>query len=181
MAPFGTRPWSAEHPTTDEPGLESEGKAEHHASEEQIEHQPEPAPADGDDFDVEGIEQPENEPAPSSSGYAVTQQSPAAGEQAPPSGGAPTAADEEFLSRAEIDEYNSRWEMALASFVDDPRHAVQEADGLVWGIAQRLTQVMAERREELVQAWGTTGHVDTEELRLALQRYRGFLQNLMKS
>ena len=44
---------------------------------------------------------------------------------------------------------------------------------------QRLAQVFAEERRKLEQQWDRGGDADTEELRLALRRYRSFFDRLL--
>jgi hypothetical protein len=66
-----------------------------------------------------------------------------------------------------------------AEFVDEPRKAVQDADGLVAELMQRLAQMFASEREQLESRWAGGGDVDTEELRHGLRRYRSFFERLL--
>ena len=75
--------------------------------------------------------------------------------------------------------FHRRWSDIQASFVDEPRGAVEQADGLVAEVMQRLAQVFAEERRTLEQQWDRGGEADTEELRLALRRYRSFFDRLL--
>jgi len=63
--------------------------------------------------------------------------------------------------------------------VDEPRNAVQEADGLVASAMKRLAEVFAQERSKLEQQWDRGDDVSTEDLRLALQRYRSFFHRLL--
>jgi hypothetical protein len=73
----------------------------------------------------------------------------------------------------------SRWEAIQTGFVDEPRAAVEQADALVSQIMSRLTQVFADERTSLEQQWSRGDNVSTEDLRLALKRYRSFFERLL--
>lgn len=73
----------------------------------------------------------------------------------------------------------SRWKEVQTTFVDEPRKAVEEADGLVASAMKRLAEVFAEERSNLEQQWDRGDSVSTEDLRIALQRYRTFFQRLL--
>ena len=64
-------------------------------------------------------------------------------------------------------------------FVDEPRQAVEKADALVAGVMKRLAEVFAAERERLEKQWDRGDSVSTEELRLALRRYRAFFGRLL--
>jgi hypothetical protein len=75
----------------------------------------------------------------------------------------------------------ARWEEIQARFVDDPRGAVEEADALVAGVMQSLADGFARARERLEDQWSRGEDVGTEDLRVALQRYRSFFQRLLSA
>jgi hypothetical protein len=75
--------------------------------------------------------------------------------------------------------FKDRWTDIQASFVDEPRQAVEQADTLVAEVMQRLAQVFADERKNLEQQWDRGGDTNTEELRLALRRYRSFFDRLL--
>jgi hypothetical protein len=79
----------------------------------------------------------------------------------------------------ELDELRSRWAAVQTAFVDEPRSAVQQADGLVAAAMKRLAEVFAQERSQLEQQWDRGDNVSTEDLRIALQRYRTFFQRLL--
>ena len=79
----------------------------------------------------------------------------------------------------ELDELRNHWNSVLASFVDEPRRAVEQADGLVASAMKRLAEVFAQERSNLEQQWDRGDNVSTEDLRIALQRYRSFFQRLL--
>lgn len=73
----------------------------------------------------------------------------------------------------------SRWERIQGRFVDEPRHAVEEADALVAQVVDDLSRAFADQREGLEHQWKAGEDVSTEELRRALQRYRAFFRRLV--
>jgi hypothetical protein len=75
----------------------------------------------------------------------------------------------------------SRWEEIQGSFVDEPRRAVEEADSLVAELMQRLADSFAEERKGLEGQWDRGDEVSTEDLRIALQRYRSFFDRLLSA
>ncbi|CRZ15443.1 hypothetical protein [Mycolicibacterium neworleansense] len=74
---------------------------------------------------------------------------------------------------------NSRWDEVQAAFVDDPKGCVQEADNLVSEVVDELTASFADTRSRLEAQWGRGEEASTEDLRLALQRYRDFFHRLL--
>jgi hypothetical protein len=91
----------------------------------------------------------------------------------------PEPATEPMLSADEASGFRTRWDSIQAEFVDDPRHAVENADHLVAETIQRLAQVFADERTELERQWDRGDDVSTEDLRQALQRYRTFFQRVL--
>ena len=82
---------------------------------------------------------------------------------------------------SDADSYLSRWQAVQAAFVDEPKRAVQDADSLVAEVMQRLAESFATERDRLEQQWSGGQEAGTEELRLALQRYRSFFNRLLKT
>ena len=72
-----------------------------------------------------------------------------------------------------------RWDEVQAGFVDEPRRAVEQADSLVAGAMKRLAETFAGERANLEGQWDRGDDVSTEDLRLALQRYRSFFGRLL--
>jgi hypothetical protein len=79
----------------------------------------------------------------------------------------------------ELEDLRRRWNDVQGTFVDEPRRAVEQADGLVASAMKRLAEVFAEERSKLEQQWDRGDNVSTEDLRLALQRYRSFFHRLL--
>ena len=76
-------------------------------------------------------------------------------------------------------DFRSRWDTIQTSFVDEPRQAVERADSLVAEVMQELARTFAEERQKLEAQWGRGDNVSTEDLRVALQRYRSFFSRLL--
>jgi hypothetical protein len=72
-----------------------------------------------------------------------------------------------------------RWEQVQTPFVDEPRGAVERADELVAQVMKRLAGVFVDERAGLEQQWARGDNVSTEDLRLALRRYRWFFDRLL--
>src|SRR5262245_21181932 len=89
------------------------------------------------------------------------------------------ATREALFPAAEIDALRTRWEGIQTGFVDEPKTAVTEADALVAQIVTRLAEVFAEERSNLEKQWGHEGNISTEDLRVALRRYRSFFDRLL--
>ena len=79
----------------------------------------------------------------------------------------------------ELENLCTRWTEIQTAFVDQPRQAVEEADGLVASAMKRLAEVFADERSELEKQWDRGDYVSTEDLRVAFQRYRAFFDRLL--
>jgi hypothetical protein len=79
----------------------------------------------------------------------------------------------------EAEGFRSRWGAIQAGFVDEPRKAVEEADALVAEVIKRLADSFAGERGKLEGQWERGEDIDTEDLRVALQRYRSFFDRLL--
>jgi hypothetical protein len=79
----------------------------------------------------------------------------------------------------ELGTFRSRWDEVQARFVDDPRGTVKEADALVNDVMQRLTQTFTDERSSLESQWTEGKDASTEDLRVAMQRYRSFFARLL--
>jgi hypothetical protein len=75
----------------------------------------------------------------------------------------------------------TRWESIQGTFVDAPRQAVESADALVAHVMQLIAEGFAREREGLEAQWGRGEDVSTEDLRVALQRYRSFFHRLLSA
>jgi hypothetical protein len=91
------------------------------------------------------------------------------------------AALEPLFDEGELQDLRSRWNEIQTGFVDEPRRSVQEADELVATVMKRLAEVFSAERETLEREWtsGDRKDVSTEDLRMALRRYRSFFDRLL--
>jgi hypothetical protein len=86
-----------------------------------------------------------------------------------------------LLQSQDTEQYAAQWTKIQAAFVDEPRKAVEEADKLVAEIIQRLAKTFADERHNLEGQWSRGDQASTEDLRVALQRYRQFFQSLLRT
>ena len=93
------------------------------------------------------------------------------------------AADQQITLLEDADQqgFVTRWQDIQVRFVDDPRKAVEEADQLVATVMQRLAEGFSQERDRLEGMWGRGENVGTEDLRVALQRYRSFFHRLLST
>jgi hypothetical protein len=75
--------------------------------------------------------------------------------------------------------YRTRWDGIQTGFVDQPKAAVEQADALVGEMLKRLTDTFAAERSTLESQWSRGQEVSTEDLRIALKRYRSFFERLL--
>jgi hypothetical protein len=88
---------------------------------------------------------------------------------------------EPLFSGDDGDRLRSRWQEVQAAFVDERRSAVKEADALVAELMRRLAETFSQERQQLESQWDRDGDVSTEDLRVALQRYRSFFDRLLSA
>jgi hypothetical protein len=86
-----------------------------------------------------------------------------------------------LFSGDESQQLRDRWTDIQAGFVDQPREMVEQADGLVADLMQRLAAQFSEERTRLESQWGTDDDASTEDLRVALTRYRSFFERLLNA
>lgn len=87
----------------------------------------------------------------------------------------------QLLSAEASSNLQRRWEEVQTRFVDEPRGAVEQADGLVANLMQQLAEGFAQERERLEAQWDRGEDISTEDLRIALQRYRSFFHRLLSA
>jgi hypothetical protein len=80
----------------------------------------------------------------------------------------------------ERQDLESRWNDVQSRFVDEPRTSVEEANELVGELMERLVSGFQAERTELEEQWDRGDEVTTEDLRVALQRYRTFFARLLE-
>src|SRR6185437_14624382 len=83
-----------------------------------------------------------------------------------------------LFSESEMKDFRSQWSNLQTGFVDEPRRTVEGADKLVAAVMQRLAEGFANERSNLEKQCDRGDNVSTEDLRVALQRYRSFFDRL---
>ena len=84
-----------------------------------------------------------------------------------------------LLSADQSDHFRTRWNEIQSKFVDEPRDAVQQADGLVSEVVEKITEMFTNEHSSLESQWKQGNDVSTEDLRKALQHYRSFFNRLV--
>jgi hypothetical protein len=74
--------------------------------------------------------------------------------------------------------FRERWREVQLRFVDDPRAAAGDAQRLVEEAVESLARALAEQKDKLGD-WNSGDASDTENLRVAVRRYRDFLDRLL--
>jgi hypothetical protein len=83
-----------------------------------------------------------------------------------------------FAHEAATD-FRARWDVVQRGFVDDPQEAVRAGDELVAEVIKSLTETFSNQRSALEGELRQTELASTENLRLALRRYRSFFERLL--
>ena len=84
-----------------------------------------------------------------------------------------------WLDRDWINQLRSKWTPIQAQFVDQPRAAVEQAEALVAEAVERITQMLTSQQTSLSEQLCNHEDASTEDLRITLQNYRSFLNNLL--
>jgi hypothetical protein len=117
--------------------------------------------------------------APTGTESSTEQAEPSTPETEPSTPGTETPTEESLFAEGELSGLRSRWDDIQSAFVDDPRECVQKADALVSDVVDQLTTGFTEARSRLEAQWARGEQASTEDLRLALKRYREFFQRLL--
>lgn len=88
---------------------------------------------------------------------------------------------EPLLNPDLLERLSAQWAEIQADFVDRPRESVQRADSLVVDVMQRVTTSLSQQRGQLESQWEKGDDVSTEDLRVALTRYRSFFDRLLSA
>jgi hypothetical protein len=75
--------------------------------------------------------------------------------------------------------FRANWDAVQIGFVDDPRKAVRQADELVASVMKTLAESFASQRISIETDVGQDEQASTENLRVALRRYRSFFERLL--
>ena len=76
-------------------------------------------------------------------------------------------------------EEGQRYAGLTTAAIADAGEPVEQADSLVAGAMKRLAEIFADERGKLEGQWDRKESVSTEDLRLALRRYRSFFARLL--
>jgi len=76
-------------------------------------------------------------------------------------------------------DFRAHWDAVQIGFVDDPKQAVRKADELVAQVMKCLAETFSAERVQLEDQLDQTDETSTENLRVALRRYRSFFQRLL--
>lgn len=98
---------------------------------------------------------------------------------APPSASGDDESPVQLFGPEAAERFRDEWQQIQARFVDDPKDAVQDADDLLAEVLQSLAGTFTERKQELEGQWHGESEALTEDLRLALRRYRTFFNQLL--
>ncbi|WP_255506444.1 hypothetical protein [Mycolicibacterium sp. 018/SC-01/001] len=90
-----------------------------------------------------------------------------------------TESEAGLFAHDELAGLRARWDAVQASFVDDPKDCVQKADSLVADLVEQLTTGFGQARSRLEEQWSRGEQASTEDLRVALKRYRSFFERLL--
>ncbi len=147
-------------------------------SESELEHEAEPGPV-SELAPVAGLE-PESELEPEAD--PVTDPEPdLEPEPTPIQQAVPESEAAPVLTREATSDFQVRWTSIQAEFIDDPRHAVEDADRFVIDVAQAFTSSVESRRRALTSAWAQNGQKETEDLRLTMRQYRALVDRILAS
>lgn len=83
-----------------------------------------------------------------------------------------------LVTRDRAESYSSRWDTVKGEFVDEPRRAVADADALVGELLDELQELFKAQRSEIERGLDAD-ETSTEDLRVALRRYRSFFDRLL--
>jgi hypothetical protein len=75
--------------------------------------------------------------------------------------------------------FRSRWDEVQIGFVDDPKQAVRQADELVAQVMKSLAETFSGERAKFEEQLEQADSASTENMRVALRRYRSFFQRLL--
>jgi hypothetical protein len=152
-------------------------------------HPGEPALTEGRSPDLATDVEPGEEPQPLRQDYGRHEITATGTDPDLASSAAPAAADAgtadtatkagHLLAADDAEAFRARWTDVQHGFVDAPRQAVAQADGLVAELMQHLAKTFADERGRLEGQWDQGDDVSTEDLRTAFQRYRLFFERLL--
>ena len=84
-----------------------------------------------------------------------------------------------LLDEDEAEKFRTRWQDIQTDFVDNPSNSVERADELVAQVINSITENFARERDSLEEQWNQGEEASTEDLRIAIKRYRSFFNRLL--
>jgi hypothetical protein len=87
---------------------------------------------------------------------------------------------EPLLDLNDAEQFRGRWQSIQVTFVDEPKDSVEKADELVTELMEQLAQTFQQERRSL-ESELDRDDVSTEDLRVALKRYRSFFERLLST
>ncbi len=84
-----------------------------------------------------------------------------------------------LFDKKEAENFRTHWMEIQTKFVDSPQESVREADELLANMLKSVTTGFHDRRTSLEKQWNNGNNVSTEDLRMALKRYRSFFDRLL--
>ena len=83
------------------------------------------------------------------------------------------------LAPERISDFRARWSRVQELFVEDPRRSLEQAGANVQDVIRELGASFARERAELERRMSAGDSVTTEDLRIALRRYKSFFDRLL--
>lgn len=97
-------------------------------------------------------------------------------------GSTSSTSEEDFaplFENNEAEQFRTQWVEIQSRFVDDPSVSVKDADNLVADVIKNITRTFSDKRLSLENQWKSGDKVSTEDLRVAMKRYRSFFNRLL--
>src|SRR5947209_2855365 len=84
-----------------------------------------------------------------------------------------------LIAKREMEELRVRWTAVQATFIDNPRKAVDDAKALVSDAMKQIDECLRAQRSQIEKHLSAKSAPSTEDLRLAVQQYRQFFDRLL--
>ena len=82
-----------------------------------------------------------------------------------------------LIDRGSMADFERRWQAVQADFVDDPRRSVGQAGNVMADLMEHIAKSLRQRGADL--GAGRAGEMDTEGMRMELQRYRQLMSRVV--
>jgi hypothetical protein len=84
-----------------------------------------------------------------------------------------------LIPSEQVEQLRQQWTTVQSHFVDEPRKSVEEADQLVAAAIKQIEDGFSAGRSNLEKQWSRGDQASTEDLRVCLQHYRQFFDQLL--